>query len=174
MSAVNGSIRITKSLADDGAVTIDVEYDGLHRYEIFGLLTTELDRQRAVITEGPPVTDRYGIWCEHCRDHFCLSHYDADGNHRVGLQYGPTGQQMGNPQAPTTEVVVICSYCEELATVPFQHGAVIPDRRSDTGVIAFIPRLDGGDHECTSGRHADDRRAYEKYERPAREERNRG
>lgn len=33
-------------------------------------------------------------WCEHCRDHFDEDHYDDEGDHRSGLEYGPLGEQI--------------------------------------------------------------------------------
>jgi len=33
-------------------------------------------------------------WCEHCRDHFDEDHYDDEGRHLSGLEYGPTGVLM--------------------------------------------------------------------------------
>lgn len=33
-------------------------------------------------------------WCEHCRDHFAVDHYDDERNHKIGLEYGPTGAEM--------------------------------------------------------------------------------
>lgn len=52
MSAVIGSITITKSMDDDGLVVVDVDYDGMTVYEVIGLLTVELDTQRADIQEA--------------------------------------------------------------------------------------------------------------------------
>ena len=53
----------------------------------------------------------------------------------------------------TTEVVVTCSFCGEATKVPFRHGAVMPNPTSEQGVRCFVPRLDGGRHECKSKRH---------------------
>lgn len=33
------------------------------------------------------------VWCEHCRDHFPEYHYDDEGSHRVGYEWGPTGSK---------------------------------------------------------------------------------
>jgi hypothetical protein len=43
---------------------------------------------------GPgPRLPRFGVWCEHCRDHFSDSHYTADDiSHAVGDEYGPYGR----------------------------------------------------------------------------------
>lgn len=30
-------------------------------------------------------------WCEHCRDHVAFDHYDDDGWHGIGDEYGPHG-----------------------------------------------------------------------------------
>jgi hypothetical protein len=31
-------------------------------------------------------------WCEHCRDHFPVRHYDDRGWHRTGREWGPYGE----------------------------------------------------------------------------------
>lgn len=34
------------------------------------------------------------IWCEHCRGHYPSDHYGADGQHMVGVEYGPMGYDL--------------------------------------------------------------------------------
>lgn len=34
------------------------------------------------------------MWCEFCRDHFDEDHYTYEGDHKIGHQYGPTGQEI--------------------------------------------------------------------------------
>jgi hypothetical protein len=46
VSAVIGTITITKSLDDEGRVMIDVDYEGMTIYEAIGILSVELDTQR--------------------------------------------------------------------------------------------------------------------------------
>lgn len=67
----------------------------------------------------------------------------------------------------TTKVTVTCSFCDEVITVPFRHGAVMPNPASDQGVHCFVPRLDGGTHRCESKRHKDDRRHFLAFPRMA-------
>jgi hypothetical protein len=52
VSHVIGTITITKSLDDEGRVIVHVDYDGLTSYEVIGLLTVELDTQRADMQEA--------------------------------------------------------------------------------------------------------------------------
>ncbi len=66
----------------------------------------------------------------------------------------------------TSEVTVTCSYCEAVITVPFRHGAVMPDPEG-SGVHTFMPRLDGGDHVCQSDR-AKREREWHRKTTPAR------
>ena len=33
-------------------------------------------------------------WCSHCQDHYNADHYDADGNHRVGVEFGRFGADL--------------------------------------------------------------------------------
>lgn len=39
-------------------------------------------------------------WCEFCQDNYPGSHFDADGDHLVGPQYGPTGAAMEAERCP--------------------------------------------------------------------------
>lgn len=34
------------------------------------------------------------VWCEHCRLHFDVDHYDDDDNHKVGPEWGWVGYDM--------------------------------------------------------------------------------
>lgn len=45
------------------------------------------------------------IWCEHCRDHYDINHYTADGReHLTGAEYGPTGEDMAALRAERATV----------------------------------------------------------------------
>lgn len=41
------------------------------------------------------------IWCEHCRDHFDVDHYDEDGDHIVGPDAGPFGALLADAETKT-------------------------------------------------------------------------
>lgn len=46
-----GKIVFTKEITEDGKVKVFVDYEGLSSYEVIGILTVELDRQRASMQE---------------------------------------------------------------------------------------------------------------------------
>lgn len=51
---VIGTATFTKSIDEGGAIVVGVEYDGLTSYEVIGMLTVELDTQRADMQQTRP------------------------------------------------------------------------------------------------------------------------
>jgi hypothetical protein len=97
-------------------------------------------------------------WCEFCRDPYDVDHFDANGQHRVGHEFGPEGSLLlaaaivravadCEPMAIRDDdygADFVCGFCEVLAEVvdphtwkPVKHKPTCPWRRAKEWVDSY-------------------------------------
>ncbi len=67
-----------------------------HLAEMHGFADEDADLKRSRTKHQQ---DHQTTWCEHCRDSYAGEHFDAEGSHLIGAEYGPTGETMQRERA---------------------------------------------------------------------------
>lgn len=76
------------------------------------------------------------VWCEHCRDHYPEEHYDEDGNHFVGKEWGPTGEGLALRRSMSEDGGGVSRGRTELIELLLKHGA--GDERATAIALEFF------------------------------------